>query len=453
MKIVVCVKIYNGELNPFDACALECALGTDNADITVVSMGPQKAMSALEAVARLDVNRIVLLCDNDFAGSDTLATAYALSCFIKNENPDLVICGRQSIDGDTAQVGPCLSQMLGYNLITNVMKYSVKECETRFGKEKIRYPSVLTIERINTLRFPSIRSVKKPIETLTAADIGADVQRCGLTGSPTRVVKTFEGARGRRKCRFVLPDELDSVIKESLAVEDIKPETVSSKIRLQSAWAIGETVAQKAKEIAEKVTVVTETDPVKIAKKAIEENPNVILWNADLWGRKNAPICSAILQTGLCADCTFLETDGETLYMYRPARGGNITAKIKCITKPQMATVRCNEKSNDIVIAYGKGIAKNIDIIENLSKKYGGEVGASRALVDMGKISYENQIGLTGKTISPKVYVAIGISGAVQHTCAIENAHTVIAVNPDKNARIFEYADYGIICKAEELIK
>lgn len=452
MKIVVCVKIFDGELNLFDACALECALGTDNADITVVSMGPQKAMSALEGLSRLGVNRLVLLCDNAFAGADTLATAYALSCFIKNENPDLVICGRQSIDGDTAQVGPCLSQMLGYNLITNVMKYSVDECETRFGKEKIRYPSVLTIERINTLRFPSIRSVKKPIETLTAADIGADVQKCGLTGSPTRVVQTFESARGKRKCRFILPDELDSVIKESLAVEDIKPETVSSKIKLKSAWAIGETVAEKAKEIAEKVTVITETDPVKIAKKAIAENPNVILWNADLWGRKNAPICAAILQTGLCADCTFLETDGETLYMYRPARDGNITAKIKCITRPQMATVRCAEKSDEIIIAAGKGAAGSMEIIWRLTEKYGGETGASRTLVDMGKMAYEHQVGLTGKSISPKVYVAVGISGAVQHTCAIENARTVIAVNPDRDARIFEYADYGIVCKAEELI-
>ena len=453
MKIIVCVKIFDGEINPFDACALKCALGTPDSQITVVSMGPQKALGAMEALSRLNVDRLVLLCDNAFAGADTLATSYALSCFIKKEAPDLVLCGRQSIDGDTAQVGPCLSQMLGYSLITNVMKYSADRCETRFGEEDVVLPAVMTIERINNLRFPSIRSQKKPVEILTAADIGADIERCGLTGSPTRVIKAFESARGMRKCKFVSPDELGFVIKEALEKIDSEALSEVSDVKFTSVWAIGETVAQKAKEIADEVVVITETNPEAIAQKATAEKPDVILWNADLWGRKNAPICASILQTGLCADCTMLETDGENLFMYRPARGGNITAKIKCLTKPQMATVRCSEKSDEIVIAGGKGIAHTPEILTKFQQKYGGETAASRALVDMGKMPYEAQVGLTGKSISPKVYIAIGISGAVQHTCAIENAQTVIAINPDKNARIFDYADYGIVCDAESALE
>lgn len=452
MKIVVCVKVFDGELNPFDACALECALSTENAEITVVCMGPQKALQALEPLSRLNINRMVLLCDNSFAGADTLATSYALSSFIKSVNPDLVICGRQSIDGDTAQVGPCLSAMLGYGLITNVMKYDTDECETRFGTEKVCLPCVMTIERINNLRFPSIRSVKKDIEILSAADIGADTSKCGLGGSPTRVLKTFESARGKRKCKFVSIDELGSIIAHSMQKNEFAVKTSDCKTKLRSAWAIGETVKPKAEEIADKVIVIEQQDPAAIAKMAMEQEPDVILWNADLWGRKNAPITAAMLETGLCADCTSLETDGENLYMYRPARGGNITAKIKCITRPQMATVRCEEKSDDIIFAGGKGIAERMDILDLLTKKYGGDVGASRVIVDMGKAPYEHQIGLTGKQVSPKVYVAVGISGAVQHTCAIENAGTVIAINPDKDARIFEFADYGIVCNAEDLI-
>ena len=80
-----------------------------------------------------------------------------------------------------------------------------------------------------------------------------------------------------------------------------------------------------------------------------------------------------------------------------------------------------------------------------LAEKLGAEVGASRGLVDLSKIPYDKQIGLTGKTVSPKIYIAIGISGAIHHTCAIERSTTIIAINPDKNARIFEYADYGIL--------
>ena len=176
----------------------------------------------------------------------------------------------------------------------------------------------------------------------------------------------------------------------------------------------------------------------------MKEKPEVILWNADLTGRKNAPIAAAMLKTGLCADCTSLETDGKLLYMYRPAQEGNIIAKIKCLTMPQMATVRTKSESNDIIVSGGKGAAEFTDELLKFAEEIGGEPGASRGLVDMGKAPYEMQIGLTGKAVSPKIYIAVGISGAVHHTCAIEGAETVIAINPDKDARIFEYADYGI---------
>lgn len=129
----------------------------------------------------------------------------------------------------------------------------------------------------------------------------------------------------------------------------------------------------------------------------------------------------------------------------RPAQGGNITAKIKCITKPQMATVRTKTESSDIIISGGKGVADKMDKITELADMLNAQTGASRGLVDMNKASYDKQIGLTGKTVSPKIYIAIGISGAIHHTCAIEGSSTVIAINPDKDARIFEYADYGIL--------
>lgn len=159
------------------------------------------------------------------------------------------------------------------------------------------------------------------------------------------------------------------------------------------------------------------------------------------------PFTAALLETGLCADCTALETDGNRLFMYRPAKSGSITAKIECRTNPQMATVRTVSDSSDIIVSGGKGVKDCYDKFLEFAADLNAEIGASRGLVDMGIAPYSQQIGLTGKAVSPKIYIAVGIFGAVHHTCAIENAGTIIVINPDKNAPIFEYADYGIIDK------
>lgn len=447
MKIAVCVKVIKGEINPFDECALECALKVDNAQITVLCMGAETAETALSRISRLAIERIILLSDRHLAGSDTLATSYALSQVIKRINPELVLCGRQSIDGDTAQVGPCLSELLGYGLITNVTEISLDRkirCKTRAGFDETDFPAVLTVERINTLRFPKIGSKPKKIEIINADDAEIDTSRCGLSGSPTRVIRSFESHRGTRKCTFISLSELDKYVSEALGKEydRIRPQTNGPK--LKSVTVIGAELKEIASEIAQNVRVIESRDYAQVTAQV--KNDSVVLWKADLWGRKNAPRAAAILKTGLCADCTALETDGEKLFMYRPASGGTITAKIECKTFPQMATVRMSdEKTSGIVFGFGRGVANDLEAYEKLAQKYNAEIAASRALVDMGLAEYGQQVGLTGKMIAPKVYVACGISGAVQHTCGFENAGTVIAINPDKNARIFDFADYGII--------
>lgn len=182
------------------------------------------------------------------------------------------------------------------------------------------------------------------------------------------------------------------------------------------------------------------------------EKPEVILCNADLWGRKNAPVAAAMLNTGLCADCTELGAEGDTLMMYRPAQGGRLYAKIKCLTYPQMATVRTKTHSSDIIVSIGRGAAGDMDRLKLFADEIGAELAASRGLVDMGKVKYDLQVGLTGKTVSPNIYIAVGISGAVHHTCAIEGADTVIAVNHDREVRIFEYSDYGVIDSSDQII-
>ena len=447
MKIIVCVKIVKGEINPFDESALECALSLSD-DVTVISMGAKSCENVLKPLTRLGA-KVVLISDMLYAGSDTLCTAYILSEAIKKMDYDLVICGRQSIDGDTAQVGPMLSNMLSVPVITNVLEVKsdgksvfarCRDCE-----ESAPLPAVVTLERGYVLRFPSIFSKMGEVEIVDNTFLNCDTQRIGLNGSPTKVLEAFENERGRRKCKFITYDELIPLVEKLEKEATDTEEKNEVKTKLKSVWAVGDEVYQKALEISQEVIQIDKLPPEEIAKKAIEEKPEVILWNADLWGRKNAPIVAAMLKTGLCADCTALETDGKILYMYRPAQGGNITAKIKCVTYPQMATVRTKSHSSDIIVSGGKGVGSSIDKLNDLANKLGAELGASRGLVDMDKMPYENQIGLTGKTVSPKVYIAVGISGAIHHTCAIEGAKYVIAINPDKDARIFEYADYGIV--------
>lgn len=449
MKILVCVKVIKGEINPFDESALECALQLSD-DVTVVSMGPKSCAEALLPLTRLGT-KVILISDNAFAGSDTLVTAYILSTAIKQMEYDLILCGRQSVDGDTAQVGPMLSQKLAIPVITNAMKITCEDtkvfADTRVGQENANLPALVTVERGYVLRFPSIFSKVGDIEIINNSTLNCDVSKCGLSGSPTKVLEAFENERGKRKCKFIKMEELFPLVDELMHKECVEDKKEYDGIKLKSVWAVGEEVLEKAREISDEVILIEKASPEEITQKALKEKPDVILWNADLWGRKNAPIVAAMLNTGLCADCTMLEADGENLIMYRPAQGGNITAKIKCVTKPQMATVRTKAESSDIIVSGGKGVADAIEKFYKLAEKLGAEIGASRGLVDINKATYDKQIGLTGKTVSPKIYVAIGISGAIHHTCAIEGSTTVIAINPDKDARIFEYADFGILEK------
>lgn len=458
MNILVCVKQVNGEINPFDASALECALRVPGADVTVTSMGPPNVEQMLEGLTRLGVSRAILLTDNAFAGSDTLATSYVLSLAAKKIQPGLIICGRQSIDGDTAQVGPSLAAMLGWPIITNVMELrsvgDAVDCVTRLGEETARLPALITVERGYTLRFPRLRSKVKKVEIWNAADLGADTSRCGIQGSPTRVLRTYESTAGKRKCKYITPDQLPKVIELALKKPRHAVELPASDKKLPEVWVIGSELIKVAQSIAKSVRVIKRQPPEQIAQLALKEKPQVILWDSGIWGRRNAPQVAALLQTGLCADCTMLETDGELLFMYRPACGGNIMAKISCRTNPQMATVRTVEQhSAQVILAAGAGAAEALPCLHKLAEENGYTLAASRALVDKGMMPYDAQIGLTGRSVNPAVYIACGISGAVHHTCAIEQASTIIAINTDKSARIFDYADYGIVGDCREVFK
>ena len=459
MKIVVCVrKGLDGEISPFDACAYEAALRIKGAEVILLSMGPLNTKDFLLGLSRLGAKRAVLLSDGAFAGADTLATAYVLSLAIKKIAPDLVFCGRQTLIGDTAQTGAMLSVYAGAELVTNVMEISEATeneiaCKTRDGAEhRVKYPALLTLERINNLRLPSIMSRLGEVEVWSAEDIDADKSKCGLQGSPTRVIESFENTSGRRKCSFVEPSELRKIVSEALLKQNdaAKAQTASDK-KLNKVFCIGRDGLEYAESVCDNVTVIEMQSEETLCELIKSEKPDAVIWASDDLSKRTSARVAARLNLGLCADCTALQTDGETLYMIRPALAGSVIAKIKSLTKPAMATVRTTSESTNVIVAAGFGAKESIDKVKALSESLSGELASSRKLVDNGILPYSMQVGLTGKTVSPAVYVAVGVSGAVHHIVGMQSAGTVIAINPDKEAPIFDYADFGIISKIEEL--
>ena len=278
------------------------------------------------------------------------------------------------------------------------------------------------------------------------------------------------------------------------------------------ALLAGDNVADEARHLikrgADMVVVVDDpalkeylTEPYARAVTAAIQKyaPEIVLFGATSIGRDLAPRVSARIHTGLTADCTALAIDPETglLQMTRPAFGGNIMATIVCEHhRPQMATVRPGvmemlpedesrtgdikllvvpfeeeaavkirqvipeaKKTEDITEARrlvsggrGMGAAENLKLLETLAAALDASVAGSRAVVDAGWMDKERQVGQTGKTVRPELYLACGISGAIQHVAGMEDADFIVAINTDAKAPIFKTADLGIVGDAREIL-
>lgn len=231
-----------------------------------------------------------------------------------------------------------------------------------------------------------------------------------------------------------------------------------------------------------------------ICRVVNEVKPETLLVGATHLGRSLAPRVASALSTGLTADCTSLEVGDEgNLIQIRPAFSGNILAHIWTTTRPQMATVRykvmqklardasrkgeivrkdaaivdpvlkiaskesaggVNIAEADVIVCGGRGLksAADFSLIKDLADAMGGVVGCTRPIVDDGWVGKEHQVGFSGNTVKPKLYVAVGVSGSPQHLAGMRDSDVILAINADPSAPIFKVADYGIVGDLYEVL-
>ena len=596
MKIAVCVKYVPvvsriqfdyenkviqregvpSEINPFDLLGINMAVDLKDGDadsVIALSMGPPNAAEGLTQCYALGADRAVLLSDRALAGSDTLATAQALSLALQREEPDLIVCGRNSSDAETGQVGPEVAELMGLPHISNVRKLEIDRAGNRINVERATdegyqvlecaLPAVVCVtEGAGQERYPGREEMAeaegKDVEQLTCTDLTDDLSLFGLDGSPTWVedIRLVEPDRLGVVIRDETPEEAARQIAEhlgerlaSLAAEGgqdsddtdlphhtggdrpiwvvaelssdgvrqvtlemlgkaraLTPITQSEVVAVVISDSIGEPATQAGilrqlvRGGADRVLTLDTTGVGPICGRGVADSlsdaiaaepPYAVLFAATADGRDLAARIAARQRLGLTGDAIDLEiNDAGQLVQLKPALGGNVVAPILSKTLPNLVTLRpgvltpsapedgarlalleeippaspsgadvtlvsehVSEEhgaleltSAEVVIGVGMGVTEEgVPTAQQLASNIGATICTTRNVVHSGWLPHHIQVGISGRTIAPQVYLAVGIRGAFNHTVGIQKAGVILAINRNHRAAIFRAADYGIV--------
>lgn len=595
MKIAVCVKYVPvvsriqfdyenkviqregvpSEINPFDLLGINMAVDLKESDDSVValSMGPPNAAEGLTQCYALGADRAVLLSDRALAGSDTLATAQALSLALRRESADLIVCGRNSSDAETGQVGPEVAELMGLPHISNVRKLEIDRVANRISVERVTdegyqvmecpLPAVVCVtEGAGQERYPGREEMEeaegKTVEQLTCSDLTDDLSLFGLDGSPTWVedIRLVEPDRLGVVVRDETPEEAARQIAEHLgerlAALDRQDASDSGDGDLphydggdRPMWVLAELSGDGVRQVtlemlgkARALTPITQSEVVAVvisdgtgddasragiirdltaggadrvltldasglgpicgrgvadslSEAIAADPPYAVLFAATADGRDLAARIAARQGLGLTGDAIDLEiNDAGQLVQLKPALGGNVVAPILSKTLPNLVTLRpgvltpaapedgarsiridaiapaapsgedvtlvsehLSEEhgaleltSAEVVIGVGMGVTEEgVPAVQEFASAIGGSICTTRNVVHSGWLPHHVQVGISGRTIAPQVYLAVGIRGAFNHTVGIQKAGVILAINRNHRAAIFRAADYGIV--------
>ena len=569
------------EVNPFDLLglvrAVELKKGPDD-EVVVLTMGPPGAAEGLTNCLALGADRAVLVTDRALAGSDTLATSRALALALAKEAPDLIICGRNSTDGETGQVGPEVAELMGLPHISYARRLEFNDDGTGVIVERITdegfqvlecdLPAVVCVtEGVAPELYPNRQQMEeaqsKPTGQLTCADLSDDNSQFGVEGSPTWVneIRLVEPNRAGVLLEDVEPADAAKQVAEAvrqklaeLAEAEAETPAATASVRYPDSrergiWVLAETTRDglarvtlemlgKARELtavtqsevaavligpgqtaqidaqvkelaaygADRVIVLDNSGAGPVYGRAVglaladvvaKEPPYAVLFASTADGRDLASRLAARLELGLTGDAIDLEIDDDgRLVQLKPALGGNVVAPILSKTLPNLVTLRpgllapappepgaaaavervtaapfegsdvrliSEEFQEDreglalaqatVVVGLGMGVGEeNVPGLQEVARSINATVATTRDVVHAGWLPPQLQVGISGRTIAPTVYIAVGIRGAFNHTVGLQRAGVIVALNRSRRATIFRSSDIGIVGDWEDFL-
>jgi electron transfer flavoprotein alpha subunit len=529
---------------------------------TVFTLGPPPAEDSLREAVAWGADHGVLITDPAFAGSDTLATARALVAALERSGPfDLILSGRNSVDADTGQVGPCVAELLDLPFLGGVKVLEIDggsisatcEQDDRLLEARTTLPAVLSCaERLcePSKVPPEGRAAVDAgaIEYVSAADLGDGPW--GQQGSPTTVGELRVYDDSRRAVRLEgsvahqvreavrLLDEAgalghsadtreahhaapvaDGWTREEncpvigVLVEPGRPRVAWELLGAAAALASqhgarvvaiglgGDTANLDADELgrrgADELMVLSgaavESDVAAgLSDWCVAHRPWAVLAAGTMWGREVAARAAGRLDAGLVGDAVELTIEDGRLVAWKPAFGGKVVAAITSNSETQLVTVRpgviglgaprearpvpastatveprklteivsshIEDEMDELVaascvIGVGRGIQPDDYVqLDPLRRVLGAELAATRKVTDVGWLPHARQLGITGRSIAPKLYIAIGMSGKFNHMVGVRRAECILAINSDPDALIFGSADVGIVGDWSEVV-